>query len=338
MDELVSVIVPIYNTECITLKKCISSIVNQTYENIEIILVDDGSEIALKKEYDKLISDNDKRIKIIHKKNEGVSNARNLGINIAIGKYIAFIDSDDYVKKDYIKRLYESLKQTNSDICFTSSNKIYKNSIEKQKIYKLRDKSILLKNSKVSEFSSYNLDLMGTVWGKLYKKQVIGNIRFNENIKYGEDIIFNFELFTDELSYCYIDDFSYQYTINNESTIRKYNDVAIKQYENTIMELQKKVDKKNNEKYNTYLLYICTFYRVICTNYICTKNNENQLKIKLLQIKQLSLSKYFKFGIDDANLKFMRLSRRIPIILARKNMFVLLYLVIYIRNIQTKLL
>lgn len=338
MNELVSIIVPIYNTEVELLERCITSIKKQTYENIEILLIDDGSDNMLRNEYKKLIFDGDKRIITIWKENEGVSKARNLGIDISTGKYIAFIDSDDYIDEDYIKKLYESIKQTNSDICFTSCNKIYKKSIEKQKIYKLSDKTILIKNDKIAEFSPYNLDLMGTVWGKLYKKEIIKNIRFNENIKLGEDIVFNFRLFNDELKYCYIDEYLYQYIINNKSTIRKYNNEAIKQYENTIIELQKIVDKNNNEKYNAYLLYVCTFYRVICTNYICTKNNKKKLNNKIIQMKQLRFSKYFKLGIDNANLNFMKFSRRIPIILAKKNLFILLYIVVYMRNVQTKLL
>ena len=179
---------------------------------------------------------------------------------------------------------------------------------------------------------------MGTVWGKLFKTEIIKNIRFNEDIKLGEDIVFNFRLFNDELKYCYIDEYLYQYIINNKSTIRKYNNEAIKQYENTIIELQKIVDKNNNEKYNAYLLYVCTFYRVICTNYICTKNNKKKLNNKIIQMKQLRFSKYFKLGIDNANLNFMKFSRRIPIILAKKNLFILLYIVVYMRNVQTKLL
>ena len=102
MSELISVIVPIYNVE-LYLKRCIDSILCQTYENLEIILIDDGSTDESGKicdEYQTM----DKRIKVIHTKNRGAANARNCGINLAKGEYIGFVDSDDYIKKEIPRR------------------------------------------------------------------------------------------------------------------------------------------------------------------------------------------------------------------------------------------
>ena len=108
-NELISIVVPIYNVEKY-LEKCVESILRQTYKNIEIILVDDGSpdlcgEIC--ENYKKI----DKRITVIHKKNGGLSDARNYGIKHSNGKYITFIDSDDYVERDYIEYLYNLIKK-----------------------------------------------------------------------------------------------------------------------------------------------------------------------------------------------------------------------------------
>ena len=114
MNELISVIIPIYKVEAF-LFRCVESVMRQTYENIEIILVDDGSpdncpgmcdELALK----------DKRIKVYHKENGGLSDASNYGVERAHGKYIAFIDSDDYISDDYIEYLYNMLKKNDADI------------------------------------------------------------------------------------------------------------------------------------------------------------------------------------------------------------------------------
>lgn len=106
MNDLISLIIPIYNVEKY-LDKCIETIINQTYSNIEIILVDDGSTDA-SGEISDIWKEKDKRIKVIHKENGGLSSARNAGIDIAKGKYIGFIDSDDYIDLEMIEIMRES--------------------------------------------------------------------------------------------------------------------------------------------------------------------------------------------------------------------------------------
>lgn len=335
--DLISVIVPIYNTECEILNKCIMSIIEQTYKNIEIILINDGSNAVISEKY-KLELPKDSRIKFVCKKNEGVSIARNTGLELAKGEYIVFVDSDDYIESNYIERLYQVIKEENADICFTSSNKIYKNSVERQKIYKVQKGKKLVYSKENKEFSPYNLDLMGTVWGKIYKKNIINDIRFDSSLKFGEDIVFNFRVFNSNLKYCYINEFLYQYVINDESTIRKFNEETIILYENTIEKLKKIVSSTDKEKYNLFLLYICTFYRMICMNYICNKDNKIGQKNKLLQMREIREKSNFKLGIDNANLEKMRFSRRLPIMCAKKNMFFLMYLILELREMQTKIM
>ena len=109
-EELISIIVPVYNVEAY-IHQCIKSIIEQSYKNLEIILVDDGS----KDKSGKICDDyarKDKRIKVIHKKNGGLSDSRNAGITVATGKYIAFVDSDDYVSPHFIQKLYQLLQDT----------------------------------------------------------------------------------------------------------------------------------------------------------------------------------------------------------------------------------
>jgi len=130
MNELISIIVPIYNVE-IYLEKCLNSIINQTYKNIEILLINDGSSdnsLRICKKYQK----KDKRIVLINKKNGGLSSARNAGIDKASGNYLLFIDSDDYIEIDMIEKLYNNIKSNNADISIcnffiTKKNKDRKN-------------------------------------------------------------------------------------------------------------------------------------------------------------------------------------------------------------------
>ena len=105
MNELISVVVPVYNVENY-LEKCVSSITNQTYKNLEIILVNDGSKDNSGAICDDLAK-NDSRIKVIHKENGGLSDARNTGINVATGEYIGFVDSDDWIERDMYEQLYK---------------------------------------------------------------------------------------------------------------------------------------------------------------------------------------------------------------------------------------
>ena len=135
MENLISVIVPVYNVEKY-LDKCINSLINQSYNNLEIILIDDGSTDNCGEICDKYAL-KDNRIKVIHKKNEGLSAARNLGISISKGDYIIFIDSDDWVDKEILLKLLNLIKKYNSDIAVCDYLLTYDENeyIEKEEIY-----------------------------------------------------------------------------------------------------------------------------------------------------------------------------------------------------------
>ena len=111
---LITIIIPVYKVEDY-LDKCVESVVNQTYKNLEIILVDDGSPDNCPKMCDDWAK-KDKRIKVIHKENGGLSDARNKGIDIAKGEFITFIDSDDYVENNYVEFLYNLVRENHAEI------------------------------------------------------------------------------------------------------------------------------------------------------------------------------------------------------------------------------
>ena len=112
--EKISIIIPIYNVKEY-LKRCVDSVLNQSYKNIEVILIDDGSTDGSEKICDEYAK-KDKRVVVVHQKNSGVSASRNKGIELATGKYIGFVDSDDYIHKDMFEKLYNSLISTSSSI------------------------------------------------------------------------------------------------------------------------------------------------------------------------------------------------------------------------------
>ncbi len=145
MEDLITVIVPVFKVEKY-LEKCVKSICCQTYKNLEIILVDDGSPDNCGKMCDKYAK-SDKRIKVIHKENGGLSDARNAGIKMATGKYIAFVDSDDYVSNDYIEYMYKILKKENTKISICELQIVWKNTTiennKENKVQKLTSKQAL---------------------------------------------------------------------------------------------------------------------------------------------------------------------------------------------------
>jgi len=175
MKEIISVIVPIYSVEKY-LSRCIESIINQTYRNIEIILVNDGSPDNCGQICDEYAK-KDERIYVIHKKNGGLSDARNAGLKIAKGEYISFVDSDDWIHEKYIEKLYDLITKSNADISMCD-------------FIKTSDDNVKVDNSneEITEYSNIEaLDLlMGgklnvqfvVSWGKLYKRRLFENIKF----------------------------------------------------------------------------------------------------------------------------------------------------------------
>lgn len=178
MKPLISVIVPVYDVEKY-LDICIESIVNQTYENLEIILVDDGSPDNCPKMCDEW-SLKDSRIHVIHKENGGLSSARNAALDICRGEYISFVDSDDYIHVDMYQIMMDDMIKTNADVV-KCSRYICKN-------------SDIFRRPSVSEAKSYNQkeildcyfyhkdDFCGGVWDKLYKAEIFKQIRFPDGI------------------------------------------------------------------------------------------------------------------------------------------------------------
>lgn len=174
MEEKISIVVPVYNVEQY-LKKCVESILAQTISNIEIILVDDGSTDQSGVICDEL-SEQDGRIKVIHQKNSGLSGARNTGIEVAQGRYIAFVDSDDYVAEDYIEVMLERLLEYNADISVCGIMRFYEN----EKII-LDDgkRSVSVYNGvQALENNLYQREIENNAVAKLYKIELFKNIRF----------------------------------------------------------------------------------------------------------------------------------------------------------------
>lgn len=217
MNSLISVVVPVYNVEKY-LNKCIDSLVSQTYENLEIILIDDGSKDKSAKICDKW-KDNDSRIKVIHKENGGLSEARNVGIDYAQGEYIAFIDSDDWVDKNFIKYLHEKLEKYNADIAASTIIKTYKDYNEIQPINR---EKIRFTSEEALDTLLSGRDFCAVAWNKLYKKNVIGNIRFPIG-KIHEDEFFSYKVIANANTLVLVPEAIYYYRQRSGSIMQKWS-------------------------------------------------------------------------------------------------------------------
>ena len=188
MNELISVIIPIYKVEKY-LNRCLESVVNQTYKKLEIILVDDGSPDGCPQICDEY-AQKDSRIIVIHKENGGQSTARNAGLDICKGEYIAFVDSDDYVSEKYIESLYNSLTENGTDIAICGTQEVdEKGNFKKNKTYKLH-KEIKYNQEECLDWLYFKED--GTIlvpWNKLYKKFIWKDLRFPVGLLFEDSYI-----------------------------------------------------------------------------------------------------------------------------------------------------
>ena len=213
MDEKISVIVPVYNVEQY-LERCVDSIINQTYKNLEIILVNDGSTDNSGQLCDELAKKDD-RIRVIHKKNGGLSDARNKGEESSTGDYIIFIDSDDYIHIDMINSLYIQIKSVGADVSVCGVMNVYSNSETPQcsntQLVFSCDREGFLKEYLVGE------KIPGGIWNKLIKKSISENIKFPFGLIY-EDAYYQYEL----LKHCekyVVNTLPYYYYFHRENSI-----------------------------------------------------------------------------------------------------------------------
>lgn len=221
--EKISIIVPCYNTEKY-IERCLESLINQTYKNLEIIVVDDATpdnSIDIVKIY----QENDSRIKIVkNEKNKGLYLARLAGAEIATGDYIAFVDSDDYVELDFYRELVESLKNTNADFVFSNTVIEDKNNRYVYNLFKTGKKELNGKEIMDEYFAQEGLNYRWhTVWNKLYKmslwkKSVEEFKKFNKHLIMTEDFIYSTILFSKAQKCVYNDRANYFYCSNDDAS------------------------------------------------------------------------------------------------------------------------
>lgn len=191
-NAVISIIIPVYNAERY-IAECVDSVCNQSYPYIEVILVDDGSTDSSRYICDQY-AENNKKIKVVHKTNGGVSSARNIGIETASGDYLMFVDSDDSIEPNAVAILMDVISNANDiDFIVSSYFDIYSNN--EKEVKRIVDHYTEIRESELKSFYANNYMLFATPWSKLYVSKIVSDngLRFDETVKYGEDMIFNMQ-------------------------------------------------------------------------------------------------------------------------------------------------
>ena len=256
----ISVIIPIYNGEK-DLIRCVKSILNQTYKEIEIILINDGStdstsEICIE------LKKSDKRIKYLSTENKGVSHARNKGLLMATGEYITFVDSDDYLEPNMYEEMMNNILESNTDIGICE--------YDEGKETGASDSSIEIFDRKEAIENLFNNDsYRGFLWNKIYKKEILmkdGNfILFDERLKILEDLVYNYTVFEKANKIVYNHSKFYHYIQRESSALNTVFskaklttlialDILISRVENEKIKDKLKVDYLRNASYSFYYM------------------------------------------------------------------------------------
>lgn len=292
MEDLVSIIVPVYNVEKY-LKKSIESILNQTYDNIEILLVDDGSTDNSGNICDSFIKI-DSRIRVFHKENGGLSDARNFGIEHIRGQYVSFIDSDDYISKDYVWKLYHSLKNNNSEVSVCSFSLVDEMG-EKIKDEILDNDRICLSGQQILEkVLTANGYRYVVAWNKLYRSALFEKLKFKKGMLY-EDEFLNYPLFWDCKRVSIVEDPLYLYVQRKGSIVQS----------NMTLEKIKMKDKMHTSRIEFYAEKKNSFlYQRSCQQYCnwivtTTTSHYNVLNVAFLKYLQQQFRKFVKYTQND---------------------------------------
>lgn len=331
----VSIIVPCYRVEKY-LNRCLNSLVNQTLKDIEIILVDDGSPDRVPEMCDDWAA-KDSRIKVIHKQNAGLGFARNSGLDIATGEYVAFVDSDDYVDTMMYKALYAKAKNGSYD--YVSSNHFYKrktscdianNYITEEKIYRGRCEIDNIALGFVSNPPNISIDryYSMSVWHGLYKNDLIQKHRirfYSEREVLSEDLPFQVDFFTVAESACFLPIPYYYYCQNLDSLTQNFTPSKFDCAKRLYMIIEKKISRLDTDGQRTSRLFIAYTRMLVCA---CVTSNNMHIKEKL---------SFLRFLTEDCiwdNIKYqyanLCVSKRIMYYLIVQQKWNLLYIYSYI--------
>ena len=304
-EKIISIIVPIYNAEKY-IDRCINSIINQTYKNLEIILVNDGSKDQsgnICDKYAKL----DSRIKVIHKDNEGVSKARNTGIDMITGDYVLFADSDDWLELNMCELMIQKAVNEELDVVISEYNNYYENTEELETIKLIDYENTTFRSVITDDSNKYG----GFPWNKLMKFSFIQN-KFNTEVHYYENLLFFLENSNSATKYGVVHCPLYNYCINDNSAVhtKKYSIKklsALKALEIIIPLVPE--ENRDAHKYIYINSYYSNYYNMVF----------EKLDISMMNEYKENMKKYYKHVIKS---KYLSNKQKIKLIILFRFSFI----------------
>lgn len=314
-DPLISIIIPCFNAEK-TLEKCLESVVQQSYANLEIIIIDDGSTDETSLIYNKFQS-NDERILVLKQQNSGVSKARNTGVKAATGDYICFVDSDDWAELNYCSELYSLLVGENADISIVEAsyedengNVLCSKPISDEKIFDGNRALVLLLEDQ---------EIQSHPWGKLFKADLLKNVHFPENLKCFEDYSTLFKIFNKAVKVIKSNEKLYHYIQREDSLSHNLSPATAYQFFLAIMEVfefwrnSAKVGDRNKIIKNIVRKLLMVLKRI-------TRNTKvDEMKSEKDEIRR-AFNSFLKYSATDIGLEYyfyLRLYYYFPTLYAR---------------------
>ena len=313
-DPLISIIVPVYNTDINLFKNCIESLAQQTYRNCEVIVVDDGSNHKNKERYETLLRKYPTVI-YVYQKHSGVSASRNNGLKKSNGEYIMFVDSDDFLDIDCCEKAANAASNK-TDLIYFSYTKTYSDH-----------------GSKVNPAENpYAMPVIGTSCMKLYRKSLIGGCQFDESLKISEDVEFNFRIFQRLNNAESIEEQLYHYVIRKDSSVRQFQKDYIGQYTTTINRIRADLKEypTHGPLYHSYYDFLAISYIMIILNYIYHTHNSNTHRKQ--QIKQLEQIEFVHELFSNYDMLTLPFTRKIIVLLGKHKLYALIAIVMRIKQ------
>lgn len=335
----ISIVVPVYKTREVYLRQCIDSLINQTFKDIEIILVDDGSPDnagVICDEY----AEKDPRIKVIHQQNQGVSVARNVGIEKATGKWITFVDADDFVEHNMCDVIYHEAEKTKVDIlifasyiCTLAGREKNSYFAEDYRLFSHSDKEeieLQIINNKVAPFTP-KFGSVGWTWGKLYRLDFLkrNRLSYKVGLKRAQDVVFNLHAFERANNILYIDRFLYNYRSNHSSAMNRYIENVWGYFQIVLDEFMDFI-KRNNKTDLFYLAYNMKVVSFICEalrNDYFNKQNPKSLKVRLKELYRLLSNETCSTALKNLDISLYGFKTRVLVRLLKHKKVGMLWLI-----------
>lgn len=325
---MISLVVPVFKVKEEYIRRCIDCINNQTYKDIEIILVDDCTPDNGGLLCDELAS-NDSRIVVKHhKRNIGLAGARETGMNMATGEFLFFLDPDDVIEKDCLEKLFKAITETSADIvlCKYRRNTDPVENSNTENLIKIKDFTRIREDILLQNDTQYNI---GSNWGKLYRVDFIKkhNIHFEETARKSQDRVFMFDYYgANPLAYM-LDYVGYVYTVDNTDSIcQKFNPNFLNLIESTSMALSKRVVRESKYDFNDslngwYMMLVFDYLRLVT----CNSQNTNSKQEKISDFRKVLSTSPYKDAVWKVPMFKIRKKCSIMILLLRLKQYRLCY-------------